>query len=79
VPLAVRAGQYKLILDEAGGTPSLFDLAHDPLETEDLMTRRPDVGQALLSELYRWNSERFRSDPTFGYRFMRKIPVPDRR
>jgi len=78
-PLAIIAGQHKLILSEAGGSASLFDLASDDLEQDDLMSREAETGQLLLAELYRWHAQRFRDDPTFGYPFMRLVPMPDRR
>jgi arylsulfatase A-like enzyme len=73
-PLAIRAGRYKLILPEAGGTAALYDIETDALEEHDLMRTRPEVGQLLLSELYRWHAERFQSDPTFGYHIPVSLP-----
>ncbi len=66
-PIALRAGRYKLILNAPGAAPSLFDLVADPGESHDVLAAEPEIARLLTSALYRWHSERFRSDPTFGF------------
>ncbi len=66
-PLAIRAGDYKLILTEPGVRPLLYDIRSDPEEEKDLTASRPETARLLNSALLRWHSERFRTDPTFGY------------
>jgi hypothetical protein len=68
-PMAVRAGHYKLMLTSPGATPQLFDLAADPTEAIDISAREPGLTRALHADLLAWHTERFRSDPSFGYRF----------
>jgi arylsulfatase A-like enzyme len=70
-PLAIRAGRYKLLLPEAAGPPALYDLETDPIEAVDQGQAQPEVRRALAAELLRWHAERFRSDPSFGARFLR--------
>jgi arylsulfatase A-like enzyme len=68
-PMAVRAGHYKLMLTSPGATPQLFDLTADPTEAIDISAREPGLARALHADLLAWHTERFRSDPSFGYRF----------
>ena len=69
-PMAVRAGHYKLMLTSPGATPQLFDLAADPTEADPRLG--PGTGGwpvRCTPDLLAWHTERFRSDPSFGYRF----------
>jgi hypothetical protein len=68
-PMASRAGRYKLLLTSPAASPQLFDLAEDPREAADISSREPALTRALHSDLLAWHTERFRSDPSFGYRF----------
>jgi arylsulfatase A-like enzyme len=67
-PLAIRAGDNKLLLVRPGMAPVLFNTALDPEETKNLRRDEPDVTRVLASALLRWNAQRFRTDATFGYR-----------
>lgn len=50
---AIREGEWKLIRS-SGGARMLFNLKDDPLETEDLTRRRPEVADRLSEALDRW-------------------------
>jgi hypothetical protein len=50
----MRDGDWKLIEDFATGDVLLFDLAHDPAETDDLSTREPARTAAMLAALRAW-------------------------
>ena len=67
-PLAIRTGRYKLILPGPTVPPLLYDIVDDPEERQDLTWTRPDTARAMRSALQQWHSDRFRSDPTFGYK-----------
>jgi arylsulfatase A-like enzyme len=67
-PLAIRAGDYKLILPELDVPPLLYDIRSDPEEGKDLTDAQPELARLLNSALLRWHSARFRTDPTFGYK-----------
>jgi arylsulfatase A-like enzyme len=67
-PLAIRTGDFKLILPEPTVAPLLYDIAADPEERNDLSGTKRDVARVLTSALLWWHSERFRTDPTFGYK-----------
>jgi arylsulfatase A-like enzyme len=67
-PLAIRAGDYKLIMPSPSAPSGLFDIRTDPEESINLSYNEPDLARVLRSALLRWHSERFREDPTFGYR-----------
>jgi lipoteichoic acid synthase len=63
-PLSVRVADYKLILDEPGAVPALYDLAQDPLERTDASRAQPTVARLLHLELQRFQATRLRTDPT---------------
>jgi arylsulfatase A-like enzyme len=67
-PLAMRAGDYKLILPGPTLPPLLYNVSVDPEERDDLTARQGDTARALTSALLQWHSSRFQADPTFGYR-----------
>ncbi len=48
---SLRAGSYKLVLDQASGAARLFDLAEDPGEQEDLAPGNPELTQRLEAVL----------------------------
>ena len=68
-PMAARAGRYKLLLTSPVASPQLFDLVDDPREATDLSKVEPGLTRALHADLLTWHTQRFRSDPSFGYRF----------
>ena len=54
---SIQVGAMKLIL--TGDEPAkLYDLEHDPAETEDLLEKDPVTAQSLLEELRRWEARR---------------------
>jgi arylsulfatase A-like enzyme len=68
-PLAVRAGPFKLILGEPGGTPELFNLASDPAEAVDISEQNVDTSMIMMRTLIRYSCEQFKNDPSFEYGF----------
>src|SRR5262245_50401417 len=56
--LAVRRGDFKLVLDPSSGTARLFDLAHDPHETRDVAAEHPEQVSDLRAELDRFRTRR---------------------
>lgn len=51
---AVRKGDYKLIEFFEDGQLELYDLRHDPSESENLAMKYPEVVGSLHSEMIRW-------------------------
>lgn len=51
---AIRRGDWKLIENFEDGSWELFDLAHDPGESNNLASREPQRAAALREELARW-------------------------
>lgn len=47
----LRTDRYKLIEDRVDGSRKLFDLRHDPGETNNLIIQRPNLTQQMISEL----------------------------
>jgi arylsulfatase A-like enzyme len=52
--LAVRDGNWKLLVNAEGGKAELYDLAADPRETNDLAAANPDVTQRLTAMVRKW-------------------------
>jgi arylsulfatase A-like enzyme len=52
--LSVRDGDSKLLLMENGSGAQLYDLAHDPAETHNLSSQKPETVQRLSKELLDW-------------------------
>ncbi len=59
--LAIRSGNWKLFSNRDGSQVELYDLASDPVESEDLSLRHPDVVQALKPSLLEWFEQNDRS------------------
>lgn len=53
--LAVRAGQWKLLVNFDGSKPQLFDLSRDISEQENLISLNPEVARKLLAAVLQWN------------------------
>jgi arylsulfatase A-like enzyme len=54
--MAVRRGDWKLVIPIAGMQPQLFDLASDPGERNDLSAGKPDLVKELQAEWDAWNA-----------------------
>ena len=53
--LAVRDGQWKLLVNFDGSKPQLFNLSVDMSEGKNLIKSHPDVAEKLLASLFQWN------------------------
>jgi arylsulfatase A-like enzyme len=56
--LAVRRGDFKLVLDPGSGTARLFDLVRDPRETKDVSAEHAELVSELRAELERFLARR---------------------
>jgi len=61
--LALRRGDYKLVLDPTSHAARLFDLRADPGETHDAAAEHPRLVAELLAELERFRSSRAPGGP----------------
>jgi arylsulfatase A-like enzyme len=52
--VAVRDGDWKLLVSADGTGPELYDLAADPNEARDLAATRPDVARRLTALAVAW-------------------------
>ncbi|MBN1359680.1 MAG: sulfatase-like hydrolase/transferase [Sedimentisphaerales bacterium] len=52
--LAVRDGDWKLLIDPDGSNGRLYDLGNDPGEKTNLLTRHPDKAKELWQKLRHW-------------------------
>ncbi len=52
--LAVRDGNWKLLINEDGGKPQLYDLSHDIGEKNNVAAQTPDVADRLKKMLLDW-------------------------
>lgn len=53
--LAVRDGQWKLLVNFDGSKPQLFDLSQDIRERKNLIRSNPKVAKTLLAAVFQWN------------------------
>lgn len=53
-PLAIRDGNWKLLMNADGSGVELYDLAADPRESKNLAEARPAVAKRLASKLKDW-------------------------
>ncbi|TWT70072.1 sulfatase family protein [Crateriforma conspicua] len=53
--LAVRDGDFKLLVNPDGGRVELYDLASDPGEQDNVAANHPDVVQRLTQMVLQWN------------------------
>lgn len=81
-PLAIRAGQYSLIMSSPTEARELYNVVDDPGEEHNLVSREPAVMRALAAELFRYHNARFATDPSFAYQYSGWLPFllkrPDR-
>ncbi|MDU1892386.1 MAG: sulfatase-like hydrolase/transferase [Dysgonomonas sp.] len=59
--VAVRDGQWKLLIDTDGSNVMLFDLWHDPSEKQNITEKYPDITKDLSLKALNWR----KSLPTF--------------
>jgi arylsulfatase A-like enzyme len=52
--VAVRDGDWKLLVNADGGKAELYDLAADPNETKDLAADKPEVTRRLSDAALKW-------------------------
>ena len=52
--VAVRQGDWKLLVNADGTHPELYDLASDPRETVDLSAARPEIARQLTESALGW-------------------------
>lgn len=53
--LAVREGNWKLLVQEDGTQPRLYDLSKDKGETQNLADKQPQIAQRLTKAVQEWN------------------------
>ncbi len=63
---AMRDGDWKLIEDFASDTVMLYDLAHDPSETEDLAASQPERTARMRAQLHAWRQRVGAAMPTMN-------------
>ncbi len=54
--LAVRRGDWKLLVNADGSRPELYDLATDVSESKNLAAEKPDVAKALTALVMDWRA-----------------------
>ena len=66
--LAIRSGQWKLLMNPDRSRVELYDIVSDPSEFDNMAHRYPDVVKALSKQLLRWkaNLPPGPTDPTAG-------------
>jgi arylsulfatase A-like enzyme len=52
--VAVRDGNWKLLVNRDGGDAELYDLAQDPTESKNVIVEHPDVAERLKSAALTW-------------------------
>ena len=52
--LAVRDGNWKLLINANGTGAELYDLATDPKEQQNLATAKPEITQRLSAQALAW-------------------------
>ncbi|HEU5069415.1 MAG TPA: sulfatase-like hydrolase/transferase [Verrucomicrobiae bacterium] len=57
--LAIREGNWKLLLMRDGTRPELYDLSHDEHESHNLAGEHPDIVNRLRDQLLAWANHRF--------------------
>jgi uncharacterized sulfatase len=53
--LAIRDGDWKLLCDYDGSRASLYDLASDPHERQNLVAREREISLRMISEIQKWH------------------------
>ncbi len=55
--LAIRDGEWKLLMDEDGSGQELYNLAEDPGESRNLAGKHPEITDRLTSRVLEWYAE----------------------
>ncbi|MEX1114730.1 MAG: sulfatase-like hydrolase/transferase [Akkermansiaceae bacterium] len=55
-PAAIREGDWKLVIDQAGAKPALYHLSKDIAEAQDLAAEQPEKLKELTEKLATWQS-----------------------
>lgn len=55
--LAIRSGHWKLLINDDGSDPQLYQVIKDPGETNNLAGAFPDIAQALQVKLLQWRKQ----------------------
>ena len=53
--LAIRDGDYKLLVNPDGSRVELYDIPRDPTQLSNLAEKHPDVAQRLSERVLAWN------------------------
>ncbi len=53
--LAIREGEWKLLIHEDGSRPQLYNLMRDRSESENLAAQRPEIVERLGKSVRAWN------------------------
>lgn len=53
--LAIRDGNWKLLINADGSGTELYDLANDPLEADNVAASQLDIAQKLKASLFTWH------------------------
>ncbi|AQQ72062.1 Arylsulfatase [Limihaloglobus sulfuriphilus] len=52
--MAIRLGQWKLLMNQDGSRVALYDIVEDPAETKNLAEENPDIVETLTDALESW-------------------------
>jgi uncharacterized sulfatase len=55
--LAIRDGDYKLLINTDGTNPELYDVAKDESESKNLVNQKPDLANRLKKKVFKWYKE----------------------
>ncbi|MCH5686636.1 hypothetical protein LWM68_21670 [Niabella sp. W65] len=67
--LAIRSGEWKLLVNDDGSDPQLYQVIKDPGETHNLAGEFPDIARALQVKLLQWRKQLPELKSTLSYSF----------
>lgn len=67
--LAIRSGEWKLLVNDDGSDPQLYQVIKDPGETHNLAGEFPDIARALQVKLLQWRKQLPELKSTSSYSF----------